>query len=79
MTLDQYNALKGAAEVKQRAADRARGAYDAAMERLKDEWGCTTLKEARAKLKELQAQETELHTKLESKLTKFQAKWKHLL
>ncbi len=79
MNLAEYQELKDAAERKKRAADRARGAYDAALTRLKTDWACSTIKEARAKLESLQAEEKELSDKLEARLAKFQSKWKHLL
>jgi len=55
------------------------GAYQAALARLRDEWGCNSLKEAQTKLEKLQKKEQALKVQLTEELADFTKKWRHLL
>lgn len=79
MKLSTYQAIKNAADEKEKARQRAHGALDAAMAKLKEDFDCSTLKEARVKLAEWQAEENKIRTELEARMAKFNNKWQTLL
>lgn len=79
MDLDEYKNLKERAEQAKREADRAAGALEQTMTRIKTEFGCATLKEARAKLAKLEVEENELGREFDTKLQAFSTKWKDQL
>jgi len=56
ISVKEFERLQRLVEAKQREADQAEGAYKQLMGRLKDEFGCTTLKEAKAKLSKMEQQ-----------------------
>lgn len=79
MNLTEYQELKDRVDTAQQRADRARGAYEQQLKQLKEEFGCATVKEARAKLLELGEREKELQAKLNSQLKRFEKKWSDAL
>jgi predicted transcriptional regulator len=76
VTLDDFYRLRKEVDELKRAKDKAQGAYDELMKRLKDEHGCKTIKEAKAKLKSLEAKERTLGVKYVKARKKFDKKWK---
>ena len=74
--LKTYTQLKEQVDAAQRRADKAQGEYDANMKRLKKEFSCSTLAEAKKKHKQLEKQEAGLTEKLESAIEDYQEKWK---
>lgn len=79
MTAKEYSDLKEKSErLKQKRAE-AEGAFKAALKRLEETWGCSSIKSARTKLEELEAKRDTYQQQLESDLNKFGKKWKHIL
>lgn len=77
--LDTYQRLKRAAESKQREADRAAGALEQTMARLRKEFGCKSLKEAKAKLQELEATHERTGKKFQKAVEELDNKWGKVL
>lgn len=75
MSLDGYMELKKKVEQAQQRADKAEGALDQIMKRLKNEFDCNSLEEAESKLKTLQRKEVELKEKFEEAKEEFKEKW----
>ena len=73
--LDKYLALKRRVESAQQKADQADGAIGEVMKQLKKEFGCSTLNEAKRKLKQLEKQEVESKEKFDSAVEKFENDW----
>jgi hypothetical protein len=73
--LDSYLALKKEAEECQRAADKAQGEYEANLKRLKDEFGCPSLAQAKRKLLKLKKEEEELTEELKKGIAEYKEKW----
>jgi len=73
--LDKYLALKRRVESAQQKADQADGAIGEVMKQLKKEFGCSTLNEAKRKLKQLEKQEVESKEKFDSAVEKFEEDW----
>lgn len=73
--LDKYLALKRRVESAQQKADQADGAIGEVMKQLKREFGCSTLNEAKRKLKQLEKQEVESKEKFDSAVEKFEEDW----
>ena len=65
MDLKRYEQLKTKIEEAQQNQSKCEGAKAQLMERLKDEFGCSSLKEAEALDKELSGKITQLEKKLE--------------
>lgn len=76
ITEDEYRRLKRSVEDAQREADRAQGALDQLMKRLKDEFKCTTLKEARTLLDELKGKAEKAEAAYTKAVTDYEKKWK---
>lgn len=54
ITVDEFKRLQRIVEAKQKEADRAAGAYSQLTARLKEEFGCATLKAAATKLSRME-------------------------
>lgn len=76
LTEQRYNALRTQAERAQREADRAAGAKEALLKRLKEEFNCNTIAEARRLLDKLAAQASEVETKLNKAMAEYERAWK---
>ena len=68
--LEEFNRLKKDVEQSQRDHDRAAGALDQVMKRLKTEFDCKTIKEAEEKKEQLQKESEVLRGEFEFKLEK---------
>lgn len=75
LTEKKYRQLKDDVENAKSEAARARGAQDQLMQRLKGDFGCSTLKEAEAKLEELQKESASLEKKFNKALADYEEKW----
>ena len=73
--LKQYNQLKEQVEAAQRKADKAQGALDTTMERLKKEFGCSTISAAKKKLATLDKKEKNLKEEMDEAIEDFEEKW----
>lgn len=73
--LKEYVALKRRVEQSQQKADKAEGALGEVMKRLKTEFGCSTLAEAKEKLKRLEKQGVIAKREFDNALRKFEEKW----
>lgn len=78
-TAQDFLDLKRDVEKAQREADRAQGAYESLMVRLKDEFDCASLKDAIKKLEELRTTEKTYKAEYDMLMEKFMAKWKDKL
>lgn len=78
MNLKKYQAIKAAAAETRSARDRAVGAHESALKRLQTEWGCGSLAEARAQLREREAKEAKLAARIEKNIAEFNQRWQHL-
>jgi hypothetical protein len=67
--------LKRKVEDLKREADKASGAFEQNMKRLKDEHGCDTLEEAEKLLKKKKREAEEAGTSFETSLAEFNKKW----
>lgn len=76
ITEEQYRKLKQSVETAKAEADRAQGALDQLMHRLEEEFECKTLKEAKTKLKQIQAEKKEAEDAFEKEMKNYQKKWK---
>lgn len=72
----EYKKLKEAVEEARSESDKAQGALSELMRRLKEEFDCTSLKEARAQLEKLEAKKEEAETAFEKALKAYETKWK---
>jgi len=79
MSLKEYERLKTKVERLQREADRAAGIRDEKMDRLKEEFGCTSLAEARKLLKTVEQEAEEAEAKYAEALGAFKEKWEDQL
>lgn len=77
ITEEQYRKLKREVEEAKSEADRAKGALEHLMKRLKEEFKCDTLKEAKALLAELEGKETKALKIFEQLMEEYEEKWKH--
>lgn len=77
--LDEYRQLKENAERLRRDADRAQGAYEQHLAKLKEERGVKTVKEAKELEKKLAREEAELEAEFKKVYAPFKEKWGHLL
>ena len=68
-------ALKERVESLRREADKAAGALEQSMRRLKEEFGCGSIKEAEKLLKELKAEEEESKDQFDREFEKFEKLW----
>ena len=75
ITEDQYRKLKREVETAKSEADRAQGALDQLLTRLKDEFDCDDLKEAKTKLAELEGKMVKAEASFTTAMTTYQEKW----
>ena len=73
--LDKYLDLKKRVESAQQETDKAEGALGEVMKQLKTEFGCTTLKEGKRKLKQLEIQEASSKEEFDNAVEKFEDDW----
>lgn len=79
MNLDEYAQLKKRVTKTRREADKAQGALDSLMVRLKKEFGCSTIEEAEHLLVKLQREKDQAEKEFERAVSRFQKKWKEEL
>lgn len=81
MTIDvaEYTSLKEKVDRLRTKADKAKGAFDASLKRLKDEFGCGSLDEARDKLDELKQEQAEAGCQYVEAMDQFKEKWGEVL
>ena len=76
ITEEKYRKLKQQVEETKAEADRAQGALDQLLTRLKEEFDCSNLKDAKAKLAELEAKKKKAESVFEKVLADYEEKWK---
>jgi hypothetical protein len=76
ITEEKYRKLKAEVEQTKAEADRAQGALDQLLARLRDEFECGTLKEAKLKLSELTAKKEKAEAAFEKTLAAYEEKWR---
>lgn len=76
MNEEAYRKLKTEVEEKTAEADRARGALDLLMKRLKDEFECDSIKEGKKALKELTERREKAEVAFDKAVKSYEAKWK---
>jgi len=76
ITEEKYRKLKQQVEETKAEASRAQGALDQLLTRLKEEFDCSSLKEAKAKLTELEAKKKKAESVFEKVLADYEEKWK---
>jgi len=69
---EDYTALKTRIATLQREADRARGELDATMKRIADEYGCSSIKEAKAMMVKLTKEQQEAKQKFDEAYAQFE-------
>lgn len=74
-TLKRYTDLKERADNARQRASKAQAIYEDRMDKLKKEHGCSTIKQAKAKLKKVQAECDTLEAELASAMDKFEEDW----
>ena len=72
---EKFRQLKRQAEEAQTARDKSSGQLEAAMKRLKDEFGCSSIKDAENKLKALTKEAEEAEEKYNNAVEAFEEKW----
>ena len=78
ISVKEYQRLKDEVDTKQREADRASGAFDEAVKKLKSEFGVENIEEAKELLAKLEKQETEAAEAFDKKLKEFEDEFGHL-
>lgn len=73
--LRKFAELKEKAEAAQQAADKAAGALGEVKERMKKDFGCSTIKEAKAKLVVMQQKQEAVMAKFEDAMKQFEKDW----
>jgi len=73
--LDRYVKLKQLVEEKQQQAAEAKGSLNSILERLKKEFDCDSLKEAKQLLSKLKKKESDLAEQFEIAINEFEEKW----
>lgn len=76
LTEQKYRELKDESEEAQRAADKAEGARDEMLTRLKEEFDCKSLEEGQKLLKKLSKEEAEKLAELTIEMETYEKKWK---
>ena len=71
----QYRQLKREHEEAKAEAEQAKGALAQLTEQLEEEFGCTSLKQAEAKLAELKAKQEQTDKEFQKALKSYEAKW----
>ncbi len=75
MNIDTYNKYKREADDAKADADRAQGAFDQLMERLKAEYKCDNAKDARKLLDDLERKKNKAEEEFEEALKDYEKKW----
>lgn len=73
---EQYRKLKRDVDSTRSEAQRAKGAYEQLMTQLKNEFGCKTLKEAKALLEDMEAKKEKAEKEFEKAMREYEKKWK---
>jgi len=76
--LKKYERMKEAADEAQREADLSAARLEALMERMKDEFGISTIKKAKAELAKLQEQQKEAENEYNRRYAEFVEKYPEL-
>ena len=79
MDLREYTDLKNKVEALRRKAERAQGAYEQLLKRLKDEFGCDSLDAARALLNKTEREVKKAKERFEQAKTEFEQNWQEKL
>lgn len=74
VTLDEFKRLKAALDKRKSEASKAEGAYEEAMDRLK-QLGFKSVKEARQGIADMDIQLNELQTSYDNQLGEFKERW----
>lgn len=77
--IKRYQALKRAAEMAKSDADKAQGAFEQMMTRLKNEFGCSSSDEARKQMKKLEEDVERKEKEFNKALQEFEEKYPHVL
>lgn len=77
--LERYNKLKKQLDEAQTGADRAQGAFDQVMARLKEEHGCEDIAAAKRLVKKLEAEAAAAEEEFNAELAKFEEEWAETL
>lgn len=75
LSIEEFRALQQQVDRHKRERDQAAGALEELLKRLKAEFGCDDLKQAKKLLAELQAEAERLEAKYKTRLTKFVREW----
>ena len=78
ITVEQIQAIKAKAEQRRRAVERARGSLDQLMKTLKDDFGCETVEEAKAKLEEMKEKGTQTAARIEKLKARVVSLWEQV-
>jgi len=76
ITEEQYRKLKQEVENAKSEADRAEGALGQLLQRLKEEFGCDNIKEARALLTTLNSKQEKAEAAFEKSMEAYEERWK---
>lgn len=75
ITEEKFRELKREYEEQKAAAERAKGAYDQLMERLRTEFECESLEAAQKKLRKLKVSVETAETEFNTALAAYEKKW----
>jgi hypothetical protein len=75
MDLKRYTELRSQVESLQRKAERSKGALQVTLDQLKNEFGVTSVEEAKKLLDQKKIAKEQLETKLETLIISFEEKW----
>lgn len=76
-TMQEVLAIKRRVAEYEAELNKARGAYDSAMERIRKDFGCGTLRDAKRKLVSLDREIERLTQEFETKLRAYEKEWIH--
>lgn len=79
VSLDEYQKLKKQAEMMRAGRDRAQGALDQQMKKLKEAFGCDTIEQAKEKLAGMEKEEAIAEATYDANRIAFDEKWKEKL
>jgi len=71
----RYLIIKSQVDSMNRKVERAKGALESELSRLKEVFGCGTIEEGKKELKRLELKRREAKKKFELEMTKFEDKW----
>lgn len=75
LTEEKFQELKEKVETKRREAERAEGALEVSMKRLKEEFECDTIEEAKALFKKQKKELERDEKEFKKKLKEYEDKW----